>query len=87
MLSGSKRCEGCRYWLQNPPPNEHLGDCRRTSPDVAGWPVTAASEWCGEYDSGGVVSGRNVNEFLKLLLGFVIVGWIILGSLFLAVYR
>lgn len=53
------RCGTCHFWS---PINETQGDCRAKSPGafpyveyrtnekfVRAWPVTAFTEWCGEY--------------------------------------
>jgi len=46
------RCSSCRFWG---PTGDGLDLCRKSPPlgsesGMALWPVTTASDWCGEYE-------------------------------------
>ena len=53
------RCETCRFWDGGA--GDVTEECRRRSPipdlkdDVATWPVTLNSDWCGEWLAKGYV--------------------------------
>lgn len=43
-----QRCETCRFWLLLATRHDSL--CRRFPPIAgAGWPMTRAHQWCGEW--------------------------------------
>ena len=60
-----ERCETCRFWTDVDEGVSDLGDCHRYPPKMAielkgdacdvikprygGWPLTFATDWCGEY--------------------------------------
>ena len=45
------RCEACRFWHKT---YTAEGQCRAHVPVItagtSAWPITVASDWCGEYD-------------------------------------
>jgi hypothetical protein len=57
-------CENCKFWIETGGTDEGLvGECRRNSPvpvtldgavdamiRFAAWPVTAQSQWCGDFE-------------------------------------
>lgn len=57
-------CQNCLYWLQAGP--NLGGQCKRFPPAAATlpgwqigmpiWPITASTEWCGEYLARGAVA-------------------------------
>lgn len=51
----NERCNDCRFWLGSETDN-WSGLCRRHAPQSSHdsrwrghWPITARSEWCGEF--------------------------------------
>lgn len=64
-----RACGDCEYWkeLKLQPetggggPDDISGQCRRHAPAVKGlprWPVTAATEWCGEFKAMRKAAGK-----------------------------
>jgi hypothetical protein len=57
-VSEKYRCETCLFWREVPPDGDAVNECRRNAPfpgdgSASRWPMTKASDWCGEYKKKG----------------------------------
>ena len=56
------RCENCSYWSRDQRPESV---CKKNAPAGDGWPHTAASGWCGEWEAVGRTASLTGRDFRR----------------------
>ena len=50
-MNGVQSCARCWFWRE-PPRGLTVGECRKLTPSVSGWPRTKPTDWCAKWIAG-----------------------------------